>query len=168
MPRRKVLITRHFGLDQRLDNCCWLVKRVFFHTSSAGSRKSDNETHLLHMSWYVYLWYIWWFLLRIFGGIFWGNFLTCNLLTIAHNARWRHFLQSEFSRNSLISIYRFPVWTFFCDRLHFKRYKIFNWTLAWKTKTLGKQCKMCAVHCRLCTVRTLIAKKCSIRMFMKS
>ena len=40
--------------------------------------------------------------------------------------------------------------------------------LAWKTKTLGKQSKICTVHCKMCTVRTLIAKKYSIRMFMKS
>ena len=51
--------------------------------------------------------------------------------------------------------------------------QIHAWTpnyssLAWKTKKLGKRCKMCAVQCAMCTVRTLIAKNFSIRMFTKS
>ena len=41
-------------------------------------------------------------------------------------------------------------------------------SLAWKTKKLEKWCKMCAVQSKICTARTLIGKKYSVRMIAKS
>ena len=109
-------ITWPVGSNGTWNHCYLLAKYVFLPISSAESRKSDNETHLLHMSWYVYLWYIWWFLLRIFGGIFWGNFLTCNLLTIAHNARWRHFSPIRIFPEFFDFDLSISGLDFFCDR----------------------------------------------------
>ena len=70
--------------------------------------------------WYGYLWYIWWFFWVIsfenFWGDFLGNFLTYNLLTIAHNARWRHFSPIRIFPEFFDFDLSISGLDFFCDR----------------------------------------------------
>ena len=90
------------GASKNRDNCFFVLFVLFPNFSSFSSFFPTPKLFLvfwrgfsLPYLWYRYLWYIWWFFWVIsfenFWGDFLGNFLTYNLLAIAHNAQWHHF-----------------------------------------------------------------------------